>query len=184
MPERQLPSHAARGLNAVAWGLVLAFLGGNDIDRLVPICAAAALCDGLLALVAPSRDGVPGAARRWLPAAASLGFGALMAWQPLYSTLSYSFLLLLRWVHWLLGLGLISLAAMTAGTLPCPSLRRPRALGDAVLLAAAIALQLWPGAGMVERGPAAGLALAFWGAMQAADAAAVGKAGRRRADRA
>ncbi len=184
MPERQLPSHAARGLNAVAWGLALAFLGGNDIDRLVPICAAAALSDGLLAMVASRQDDRSGDVRRWLSTAASLGFGALMAWQPLYSTLSYSFLLLLRWVQWLLGLGLISLAAAAAVPVSGPSLRRPRALGDAVLLAAAIALQLWPGAGMVERGPAAGLALAFWGAMQAADAAAVGKAARRRADRA
>lgn len=168
MPNRTVFLSAARGLNAVAWGLALAFLGGTDIDHLMPLCAGAALSDGLLAMALPSPAGGSGAARRWLAGGVSLAFGALMAWQPLYSTLSYSFLLMLRWVQWLLALGLLALVSAGADAERRPF--GPRALGGAVALAAAVALQLWPGAGMVERGLAAGLALALWGAAEIAAA--------------
>lgn len=171
MPNRYLRPGAWRGLSAILWGLALASLGGSDIDRLMPLCVGATVCDGLLAAIAPRAGGRRASAADGLSALLGLGFGGLMAWQPLYSTLSYSFLLMLRWVQWLLGLGLLTLlrgpARMSAGG---PTSRAP-VLGGAVALLGAIALQLWPGAGMVERGLQAGLILVFWGAAQVAAAA-------------
>ena len=73
--------------------------------------------------------------------------GALMAWQPLYSTLSYSFLLLLRWVQWLLGLGLINaldlreLKALLAHELGHTS-RRAMGLGNYLYFASAALRQM------------------------------------------
>ena len=164
MPSYLFRPAAWRGLSAIAWGMTLAFTGGTDIDRLMPICAGAALCDGLLAAIAPSPNAGRHGRRDWAATVLGLVMAGLMFWQPLYSTLSYSFLLLLRWVQWQLGLGLISLLRSkpaVAGWLGPDLLSF---VGAAVILLGAIALQLWPGAGMVERGLQAGLALAVWGA--------------------
>lgn len=142
-----------RPVAALLWGLALAWPGTPDVDRLRPLCVGAALTLGLAAAVRPPADGLR-------PMAAfSLGMAALMAWQPLYSTLGYSFLLNLHWQAWLLGLGLMGWQAAQAGT------AGPR-VDDWLLLAGAVALRLWPGAGMVERHGLAGLTLAAWGALR------------------
>lgn len=171
MPNRFLHPSSWRGLSAILWSLALAFLGGRDIDRLVPLCVGAAVCDGLLAVIAPRAGGRRASAADGLSALLGLGFGGLMAWQPLYSTLSYSFLLMMRWVQWLLGLGLLTLLRRPVRMTESGLASRAPLLGGAVALLGAIALQLWPGAGMVERGLQAGCILAFWGVTQLVAAA-------------
>jgi hypothetical protein len=171
MPTRFLYPSFWRGLSALLWGLALASLGGSDIDRLVPLCVGAAVCDGLLAAIAPRAGGRRPSAADGLAALLGLGFGGLMAWQPLYSTLSYSFLLMLRWVQWLLSLGLLTLLRRPVGMSGDGPTSRASVLGGAVALLGAIALQLWPGAGMVERGLQAGGILVFWGVAQLVAAA-------------
>lgn len=171
MPNRFLHPSSWRGLSAILWGLALASLGGSDIDRLVPLCVGATVCDGLLAAIAPRAGGRRASVADGLSALLGLGFGGLMAWQPLYSTLSYSFLLMMRWVQWLLSLGLLTLLSRPVGMSGRGPTSSAPLLGGGAILLGAIGLQLWPGAGMVERGLQAGCILAFWGVTQLVAAA-------------
>lgn len=164
---------------ALFGGLALAWPGSPDVDRLRPICVAAALGLGLAALLRPREE-------RFLPMGGfSVAMAALMAWQPLYSTLGYSLLLNLHWQAWLLGLGLLGWQRASQGGPGGQSLigeegeavvaatgAEPAATAWAtwaahaaswVALGGALALRLWPGSGMVERSGLAGLTLALWG---------------------
>ncbi len=166
---------------AILWGLALLWPGTPDVDRLRPLCVAAAMSIGLAALLRPRAEGLR------LTAVFSLGMAAIMAWQPLYSTLGYSFLLNLHWQAWLLGLGLLGWQAAEGGPAAATDPEassdaagldgagrpaRGRAAGRrrrwarvaaALALGGALGLRLWPGAGMVERSGAAGLLLLAWG---------------------
>lgn len=177
---------------AILWGLALLWPGTPDVDRLRPLCVAAALSIGLAAWLRPQADALR-------PTAAfSLLMAGIMAWQPLYSTLGYSFLLNLHWQAWLLGIGLMGWQATATrslegarfgergrsdrskeslrmhGPLPAASGRvagagvavradRWERAAAVIALTGAAGLRLWPGAGMVERHGPAGLILMAWG---------------------